>query len=386
MSENEQVAERPDYMSPDSLNDYRSKVGEIIRSENQRFIQLAEEQASSIIEKAWQKAEAIVKEGQGRVNGMLSEGQKKAEEFIIQTQKKAAEIGKEIEDAARQRAEGIIEEARQRGQQIETEAEAEAARQAKTRIKDQEEKMLEKAREDVKAILDTARTNAEQEANGIIQKTREEAGQLVGELTERYRKEAEERAVLIRNEALQRANKLIEDMTRQQDAARTVIAGTLKKSEVFLERINAEIQAEMETLHETILKAREKMEATLETFDLTEGEPDLDMDLPSSQPEGLALWLNLSGTKSDEENGSYHFQGQMELKALATADPVQLREFKTYLSKVAGLRFRGEASGEEGTVTSYDVTEPVPLVEILSSAPTVGRVVTHGDSVRISLE
>ncbi len=387
MAENEQVAEKTDYLTPDSLNDYRSKVGEIIRSENQRFIQLAEEQANSIIEKAWQKAEAIVQDGQTKVAGMLSEGQKKAEDFIMESQRKAAEIGKEIEEEARQRAEGILEEARQRGRQIEADAEAEAARQARTRIKEQEEKMLEKAREDVIAILEAARTNAEQEANGIIEKTKEEAGQLVGELTERYRKEAEERAARIRNEALQRANKLIDDMTRQQDAARAVIAGTLKKSEVFLERVNAEIQAEMESLHESVMKAREKMEATLETFDFPVGEPELDIDLPSAaQPDSPALWINLNGTKSDEEDGSYNFYGQMELKALASTDPVQFRDFKSYLSRVDGLRFRGESSGEEGTVASYEVSEPVPLVEILNNAPTVGKVVTHGDSVKISLE
>ena len=382
MAENEQVAERADYLTPDSLNDYRSKVGEIIRSENQRFIQLAEEQANAVIAKAWQKAESIVKDGQNKVIGMLAEGQKKAEKFIAESHRKAGEAGREIEEAARQRAESIIEEARQHGLRIQSEAEADAARQAKSRIKAQEEKMLEKAREDVKSILDNARNNAELEANGIIERTKEEAAQLVEDLAERYRKEAEERAARIRNEALQRANGFIETLTRQQDAARGVIAGTLKRSEVFLERINAEIQAEMETLHDSVMKAREKMESTLETFDISEAGPDL----ATAQPEGQALWINLNGTKTGENATSYHFQGQMELKALSTTDPSQLREFKSYLSGIAGLRFRGESSGEEGSIASYDVSEPIPLVEILSGAPTVGRVVTHGDSVKISLE
>lgn len=394
MTDNEQNEKSTGVIAPDALSDYRSKVGEIIRSENQRFVQLAEEQASSIIEKACQKADAIVQEGQEKVIRIIGEGQKKAADFLSTSQRQAMEAGKKIEEEARQRAEAIIEEARQRCVQIEQDAEEEAARQARARIKAQEEKMLAKTREDVQAILDEARVNAEREANGIIEKTKEEAGQLVEDLTERYRKEAgdraariekeaEDRAARIRNEALQRANRLIDDMTRQQDEARAAIAGTLKKSETLLERVNAEMQAEMEILHGDIIKAREKLEATRNSFDFSEEEePDF---LSASGLESQTLWLSLNGTRSGEDESSCRFQGQMKLKALSSTDQAQLRDLKSYLSGVSGMRFTGESSGEEGTVCSYDVSQPLPLMDILNNAPLVGRVVMQGDSVKISL-
>jgi len=51
-----------------SLSDYRSKVEEIIRTENERFRELAEQQAKDIIDGAWQKAEEIISESQKKAN------------------------------------------------------------------------------------------------------------------------------------------------------------------------------------------------------------------------------------------------------------------------------------------------------------------------------
>ena len=86
-----------------------------------------------------------------------------------------------------------------------------------------------------------------------------------------------------------------------------------------------------------------------------------------------------------KEDGDFLFKGQIELKTLSSMNYALVKELKGFLSKVPNVKYLGESSGEEGSILSFEISEPLPLLDILGSIPLVANVVEQGDTVKLSL-
>jgi vacuolar-type H+-ATPase subunit H len=369
-----------------SLNDYRSKVGEIIRTENERFRQLAEEQAQGIIDSAWQKAETIVNESQGKAAKIIADSEEQALSIISDSRDKASDIGKKMEEEAKRRASDIIAGAEQEAGEILREAEERAEKEAKNRVKSQEEKILNKARREADSIIAEARKNAEKETDAIVEKTKAEAEGRVEEELEKFRLQAREQAAQIRVEAEKKASKLIEKIIADGNVVNDMIIEAIKNSESFLENMKNEMQLEVGELTRGLTTARASLEQTVTRFSEKTDDVSVLQNPHKKQNKNLALWVTLKGDKTYlEAEGDFMFQGQMELKTLSSVEYTLVKELKGFLTRVPNVKYLGESSSEEGTILTFEIQEPLPLIDILGNIPLVQNVVTQGDNISLSL-
>jgi vacuolar-type H+-ATPase subunit H len=383
MTEMENSSEVEEGIFTHSLSDYRSKVEEIIRIENERFRALAEEQAKGIIDGAWQKAEEIISESQEKGKGIIADSENKAYAIISDSQRKAEKLGSEIEEQANRKSSEILREAKQKAQQIIQEAEENAAKDAKNRVRVQEGKILNRASKEANSIVADARKNAERESDQIIEKTKQEAQQRVEEEIEKFRLQAKEQSTQIRIEAEKKATKLIDKIIEDGNAINEMIIDTIKSSENLLEKMKGEMQLEVGNLTKGLTAARTSMERTVTKFSESEDTAAL---IRRNFNKNLALWVSLKGEKTAlKENGDFLFKGQIELKTLSSMDYTLVKELKGFLIKVPNVKYLGESSSEEGSILSFEIREPLPLVDILGNIPLVENVVTQGDNVKLTL-
>jgi F0F1-type ATP synthase membrane subunit b/b' len=369
-----------------SLSDYRSKVGEIIRTENERFRELAEEQAQGIIDNAWKKAEEIVNEGKEKAKAVIAEGQDKASAIISDSRQKASEVGNEIERQANQKASEMISRAKREAEQIVSDVEERTKAEAKSRVRKQEEKILARAREEADSIIVDARKDAEKETVGIIERTKQEAEQRVEEEIERVRSQARDQSNQIRIEAEKKAAKFIDKVIDDGNVVNEMVIESIKNSESLLERMTNDMQVEIGKLTKDLMTARKNMEQAVTAFSERSENAELFQSLRKGLNKKLALWVTLKGNRTVvKDNGGFLFKGQIELKTLSTMSYALVKELKGFLTKVPNVKYLGESSGEEGSILSFEFIEPLPLLDILGSIPLVENVVEQGDTVKLSL-
>jgi F0F1-type ATP synthase membrane subunit b/b' len=369
-----------------SLSDYRSKVEEIIRTENERFRELAEEQATGIIDNAWKKAEEIISESREKAKEIISESQNKAYAIISDSQEKASNISNEIEQQAKQKTSEVLKEADQRARHLIQEAEEKATADAKNRVRSQEEKIISKAKQEASSIVADARKTAEKETDEIIERTKQEAERRVEEEIEKVRTQAQEQAVQIRIEAERKAAKLIDKIVGDGGNVNEMIIGAIKNSEDFLEKMKSDLQEEIGKLTKGLMTARKSMEQSVTDFSEKSEAASVLQTLHKGLNKKLALWVTLRGNKTAvKSNSDFLFRGQIELKTLSTMDYTLVRELKTYLSKVPHVKYLGESSSEEGSILSFEIQEPLPIIDILGSIPLVENAEILGDNIKLTL-
>lgn len=369
-----------------SLSDYRSKVGEIIRTENERFRQLAEEQAQGIIDNAWQKAEEIISESQQKAGAIIADSEDKALGIIADSRQKAASVGNEIEREAEQKASKILEVAEQKAEEIVRDAEEKAVKEAKTRVRSQEEKILAKARQEADSIVAFARKKADEDADEIMESTKAEAAARIEAELEKFRSQTREQSDQIRAEAEKKASKLIDKIIGDGNTVNDMIIEAIKTSENFLEKMKDEIQVEISELTKSLTSARTGMEKTVTRFSENDTDVSALEGIGKKKNKNLALWVTLKGDKTvTENNGEFLFKGQIELKTLSTMDYSLVKELKGFLANVPNVQYLGESSSEEGHVLSFEIKESLPLLDILGNVPLVQNVTAQGDSITLSL-
>ena len=368
-----------------SLSDYRSKVEEIIRTENERFRELAEEQAKGVIDNAWQKAEAIISESREKAKEIIAESQNKAYSIISDSQEKASNIGNEIEQQAKQKSSEVLKEAEQRVKHIIQEAEEKATREAKNRVRSQEEKILNRAREEANTIIADARKSAERESDEIIDRTKQEAERHVVEELEKFREQAQDQATQIRIEEEKKAAKLIDNIIGYGGKVNEMIIESIKSSEDMLEKMKSDMQLEIGTLTKGLTEARKRLEQSVTSFTEKSEAASVVQNINKINKK-MALWVTLKGDKTAlKDNGDFLFRGQIELKTLSTMDYALIKELKGFLIKVPNVKYLGESSSEEGSILSFEIKEPLPMIDILSSVPLVENAEKQGDNIKLTL-
>ena len=386
MTDIKDSSETRDGIFSHSLNDYRSKVGEIIRTENERFRELAEEQAQGIIDNAWQKAEEIVNEGREKAKAVIAEGQGKASAIISDSRQKASEISSEIEKDANQKASEILGRAKREAERIISDTEERTKAEAKNRVKKQEEKILARAKEEAESIVGGARKEAEKETSEIIERTKQEAEQRVEEEIDRVRSQARDQSNQIRIDAEKKAARFIDKVIEDGNVVNEMIIESIKSSESFLEKMKNEMQVEIGKLTKDLMTARKNMEQAVVSFAEKSQNAPAFQNLQKDLGKKLALWVTLKGNRTVvKDSGDFLFKGQIELKTLSTMSYALVKDLKGFLTKVPNVKYLGESSGEEGSILTFEFIEPLPLLDILSSIPLVENVTEQGDTVKLSL-
>jgi hypothetical protein len=165
-----------------------------------------------------------------------------------------------------------------------------------------------------------------------------------------------------------------------------MIIDSIRNSEAILEKLRTELQEEIGDLTRNLMTARKNMEQGVTRFTEKTEEEIVPQKIHGNMAKSSALWVSLKGEKSSQrDENHYLFKGQIELKTLATMDYRLVRNLRSFLSQVPNVKYLGESSSEEGTVLSFDIKEPLPLVDILNSIPIVEKLVPQGDSVRLVL-
>lgn len=386
MAEVQDTSQVENRESEHSLGAYSEKVGEIIRKENERFTRLAQEQAKDILNDALQKAEEVFQEGQKKAAEVIADSQKKAEGIIADSQKNAANVSREIEERAHQKSSEMIEDAKQRTQQIVEEAEEKAKKEAKSRVKSNEEKILAKAREEADSLLITARENAEKESKEIMERVRVEAERGLEEEVAKFRAEAQKQTDQISKDAQKRASKLIDNIIDDTKEVNEIIVESIKTSEKILGKFNDEIQAESGELAKNIMAARRKLEQKITRFAEKSEDETVLQKINAGSNKKPALWVALKGEQLEgRDDGKHLFKGYLELKTLSPIDYIQIKGLKDVLTQVPNIKYLSESSSEDGTMLSFEIKEPLPLIDILNEIPLVENVETQGDNIKLIL-
>lgn len=369
-----------------SLGEYREKVGEIIRKENERLNQLAQDQAKGIIDNAQLKADDIILQAQKRAATIVADSEKKAEGIIADSQKNAMDVGNAIEQQANQRSIEVTENARKDAQRIIQEAEESAKKEAKNRIKSQEKKIIDKAKEEADSLLNEAKENAEKESTIIKERIREETEKGLEEEVAKFRADAHSQTAQICIEAEKKATKMIDDVVDDIKEINRIIIESITKSENILGKFSGEMKAEAGELAGSIATVRQKLEKKITNFnEKVENVSPIKM-INLNPANKSALWVTLKGEQSKHtDNGSDLFKGFMELKTLSPIDHLLIKRLKHFLIQIPNVIYLGESSGEEGTMLSFEMKEPLPLLEVLNNIPLVESVETQGDNIKLIL-
>jgi hypothetical protein len=378
MSETQESLHLEDGIFAHSLSDYRSKVEDIIRAENERFSKLAEEQARGIINSALHKAKEIT-----------VESERKAEKIVEDSQQKALQTSNEIEQKANQKYSEIIGGAQQQAQQIILKAEEEAKTEAKNRVKSQEEKILLKLREETHSILTEVKKNAEKEKNDLIEKAKKEAKQNIEEEIAKAKAEAQARSAKTGAEAEQKAANIISTVVSSSNEVNDMIIKAIKKSETILEKMKTEMNSEVGELAKTMVIARNKLEQIAITPPETKNKEEtiLQKSNKDSEKSNVVIWVALEGEKSvQRDDGAFFFKGQMELKSLSSTPYSVVKSLKDFFNRVPIIQYLGESCTEKGCTTRYEIKEPLPIMDILNNIPLVREVVVRDDSIRLVLK
>lgn len=395
---------------PGSLDDYRTKVEEIIRSENERLRRLSEEQAKEILDGAWQKAEAVISESQQKAARIIGSSEQKASEIIAESRSKAEEIINDSQqkataereamlNQAKDEAAYVVTDAKQVAQRVLEAAEENAKKEAKNRVKEEEDKLLDraraeagvivtKARENADEILSDARKAAERETAEIIERSKKEAELLIQDEIEHCRQQAMAQSAQIKMKAEKDAEKLINDITDGGREVNESILMTLQNAETLLATFREEVQAELGELTKRIVASRNKLRGIASQFDQEEEDSGTSGETDGGNQKGSDnLWVYLNGEKSgNAENGRYLFKGQIDLRTLSSFESALIKNMKKFLIQVPNVKYLGESSTEEGTRTSFELKEPLPLVDILGSMPSIRDVMPEGENLRLTLQ
>jgi vacuolar-type H+-ATPase subunit H len=386
MTESQNLNRTEEEIFPHSLDEYQEKVGEIIRNQNEKFSQLAQEQAKEIIEGAWRRADEIIHDSQDRGDEIIADSEKRAETIVVESQRKALRVSSEIEHQANQKALEITEEGKRRAQQIIREAEEKVKKEARDSMKSQKEKILAEAKDEASSIISEAKEDAERRSNDIVEKVKREAQKSLEEEMSRFRTDAQTQIAQIRLEAEKKAAELIDDVTSESKAVNEMIIENINKSEAMLGKFRSEMQVEIEDLIKNTTRARQRLERKITSYSQVNEAETAGREINGQSNTDTALWVTLRGEQSDQRgDGSYLFKGQIEMKTLAQMDYLKIRKLKSFMIQVPNMKYLGEVSGEEGIVLSFDIKEPLPLLDIFSNVPSVRDVVAQGENIKLIL-
>ena len=281
----------------------------------------------------------------------------------------------------------IIQDARREAKKIIEEAEESAHKEAKKRTQNQVDKIIDKARREAEEILDKANRNADKLRADSIAESKKEADLALREITQKCRQDAEAQSAQIIAESREKARKMLEDVsisTTMVGRRIAEIAGRAKKTVAELE---SSLQAEASELANIVVETQGKLEAASKVAKpgsapetAPKGKPEPAFNAPEERGTPT-LSVHLIGEKTPGNNGSgFMFAGQLEMKSVSNDfDYRYLKNLKKYLGHIGHIKYLQEYASEKELSVTFDVLQPIPLLELLKNVPDLDQAVPRGD-------
>jgi len=283
-------------------------------------------------------------------------------------------------------AEETILAAKRRAQQIIDEAEEKSKKEANKKTQGQVEKIIGKAKKDAEEIIEQAREATERESNEIVATAKAEAEQLIREITEKCRRETQTQSNRAVDAALEKADKMMGDIVTNCQEISNMANEIVNRTRQTIDEFEAKLQTDIGELAKAIADAQQKLQQytviALKERDEIKPAPG---NRPMEPMETPRLSLRVLGTKSNGHDGTQPlFSGQVEMKsASASFDYQYLKALKKYLVHIPNIQYLQEYASEKEISILFEITEPLPLLEILRNIPLVEEVNADTDDISI---
>jgi hypothetical protein len=217
-----------------------------------------------------------------------------------------------------------------------------------------------------------------------MESTKRETNLLGIALIEQYKTQAKMNSEKIRIEAEKNALELMARFSNVSKEVNALIAKSMSNAESSMTRLKDEISQEIGELKKNMLEAEKKFQE-IGAGHITAHQQE-EEETPAAQgeitPDCLFVVLKEKKNKAKaDDNGNY--TGEIQLKTLAEFDAARMKNIKKYFNQIPKVKYMGELSSEEGTQISYNLKEPLPLLDILKNAPNVDRVIEEDGDLKI---
>jgi gas vesicle protein len=280
-------------------------------------------------------------------------------------------------------SERVIRAARKEAQRILEEAEKQARKEARKKTKAQADKILAKARQSAEEYAEKARQAVEQERAAALESSRTQAEQSMKEMTEHFRQQAHAKSTQLVEEAKARADRLMAEVTQASTDISHKVNDVVERSRATINEFEERLRNETDDISQAIVDTQSRIEALAlaaaeEAARTAEPEPSAASAVPANVP---TMVVKVLGERSNGRGGTQPlFFGMVEISAPPeTCDFKYFKAMKRYLISIPGIKQLQESASEKALSALFDVTEPLPLIDLLAKVPLVDQVISRGD-------
>jgi len=343
---------------------------EKIFQEYKSKLESAESDAEDIRETAWQKAESIIADKSDEAQAVADEIKRKAEQeagqILSEAKAKAAEIEREISEknaGAQNIADEIEQKAEQEASWILSEAKAKAAEMEREISERTRKEAKERTRKETERIITDTRQAAERQSAAIIDKAKKETGEIIQESREAARIQVMRESESIISEAREKAKSINDGAIAHAEEASHLIAEVSQKAEAIIAGVRSQVQTELSELAARIEKTRAdfQIKSVLDSSEYKAGS-------------------DING------NGNGSFKKRRELNIVQPYDSQTIKKLVKDLKQIPGVKLDGEAGSEENYSIYLNISEPIPLYNIVREFSLVESSDIRGDTIILKLK
>jgi F0F1-type ATP synthase membrane subunit b/b' len=283
-------------------------------------------------------------------------------------------------------AEETILAAKRRAQQIIDEAEEKSKKEAGKKTQGQVEKIIAKAKKDAEEMIAQVREATERESNEIVAAAKQETEQLIREITEKCRRETQEQSSRAIDRARGKADQMMTEIIVCCQGISLMANEIITRARQTINEFEAKLQNDIGELAKAIAEAQQKLQEYNKIAQKEKDEVGLvPINKSLEPPEAPKLSVRVLGTKSNGHDDTQPlFSGQVEMKSISsTFDYQYLKNLKRYLVHIPNINYVQEYASEKEISIVFELTEPLPLLEILRNIPMVDEVNADTDDIRI---
>ena len=391
------------------IDEYRQRIGEALLIEMSHIRERAEQEANAIVAKANEESATIIARAKQEAAQITAQGTSESERIIAEVRKQAEQligeaddrIRKETRERTRRETERVIKAARDEADKIIVRARHTAAEEAKkeneqllkanAELKQKLAREVEEARKIVHSeaeqiitsVRETAEREAEKESGIIIAEARKTAGQIIEEVREKAQREHDQLVEGSISEAKRKS---------EQEAAQ-IISEARQTADRIVAQATSKIHTELDESARLLVEVRQRLGQVMVTAEKEPKKPEARSEesvraAPEEKRERAParnIGLEAATAAGDNGNGRV-YQGRLELFMAPPIDFKQMASFEKHLLKVPHLRLVGKGTFADGkTWAEVEITEPMPLLELLKGMPPVKEVVGSTKNIIVAL-
>jgi vacuolar-type H+-ATPase subunit H len=305
---------------------------------------------------------------------------------VSRLQPKRALKSADLISLADMEAEETILAAKRRAQQIIDEAEEKSKKEANKKTQSQVEKIISKAKKDAEEMIEQARQATEKESNEIVASAKQEAEHIIREITEKCRRETQTQSSRAIDRAREKADQMMTEIIATCQSISLMANEIISKTRQTIDEFEAKLANDVAELARAIAETQQKLQEFNGVAQKEKDEVGLVPVNKSLEPlETPRLSVRILGTKSNGHDDTQPlFSGQVEMRSMSTSFDYQyLKNLKKYLVHIPNINYLQEYASEKEITIIFELTEPLPLLEILRNIPMVDEVSTEADDIKI---